>query len=91
MSSMKAVTFSGRAVSSDAALIKLRLRSKYPSVRPARPPLPLILHLSQRLWVVVVVVVVVAAAERWMRFIVFVKHESFLSLSSLAVVADLSE
>lgn len=90
MSSMKAVTFSGRAVSSDAALIKPRLRSKYPSVRPARPPLPLILHLSHRLSVVVVVVVV-AVAERWMRFTVFVKHESFLSLSSLAVVADLSE
>lgn len=84
MSSMKAVTFSGRAASSDATLIKPRLRSKYPSVHPARPS-PLILHLSHRLSVVV------AVAERWMRFTVFVKHESFLSLSSLAVVADLSE
>lgn len=58
MSSMKAVTFSGRAASSDVTLIKPRLRSKYPSVHPARPPPPppLILHLSHRLSVVVVVV-----------------------------------
>lgn len=87
MSLMKAVTFSGRAASSDAALIKPRLRSKYPSVHPARPS-PLILRLSHRLSVVVVVA---AVAERWMPFTVFVEHESFLSLSSLAVVADLSE
>lgn len=40
----KAVTFSGRAASSDASLIKLKLRSKYPPVLPAA--VQLILHLS---------------------------------------------
>lgn len=73
----KAVTFSGRAASSDASLIKLKLRSKYPPVLPAAGQL--ILHLSYwpsavfvRLW----------EGESCSYFCIFVERKTLLSHSS---------